>query len=153
MDHRCKFFTSSGMRLDSKFSATFDRLLGYRPEVVFVILGGSDIHPACSVMGIVSSLISVRQRLLDRGAKRVFISGIEARGKTLGLTPKVYTKIRRSIHKKLSKILGSDFVDLNKVWHFPVQYDQNDLVHPGAKEGGCASLLGLIHRCLHAGLK
>lgn len=119
------------------------------PDVAFLILGGNDVHYRSSVDAIVDRLKGVVTKLRSLGVRRVFVASIIERGSfwaSTGLTKEKFNKTRRFINKKLSKLMGPDFIDVGKKIKFPRQYD-DDLVHPGARQGGLFLLKKLIERC------
>ena len=146
--HTHMFIGRDEMRVDHKFEEAFAQLRKFRPDAVFVILGGNDIGGTTSPADLAYALMNVRSRMLELGAKVVLFGSVERRLKTCGVTPHAYDKVRRKVNKKLRKFLKKCYVDLNKKWKFPRQY-ASDGVHPSTgPKGGCASLLRLVRSCL-----
>ncbi|KAL4218113.1 hypothetical protein ACF0H5_022849 [Mactra antiquata] len=50
-----------------------------------------------------------------------------------------FDKIRKSMNMKMRRFLGSDFVSLSNKILYPKHFDQ-DLLHPGVKQGGMLKL-------------
>jgi len=143
-----QFIGRSGMRMDKKFDGAFKELVAFDPDVCFLIIAGNDIKKSSTPLDIALKVMAVRRKMMDAGIKKVIVGSIEMRGRTRGIAPCVYNKIRRKANKKLLGFLGRWCVDLNKVWKFPSHYAADE-VHPSAtKNGGCKKLLKLIHGCL-----
>lgn len=105
---------------------------------VFVNLGGNSIHARCKPGDIYFDIIEIVERLYQAGVERVFVASIIERGRFpswTGLNISSFNKVRRAVNKKLKHHLKADFVEVDKRLIYPRHYDQ-DLVHPGSKEGG-----------------
>lgn len=146
---RCRFFGKSGMSTQRKFKDCFDDLQKYRPDVVFINLGGNDITKRTVANHLKNRILDIVDKLYLSGVRKVFVASIIERGsfpRFTGLTRSKFNKIRRSVNRKLRKELGPSFIDVAQKIKYPRHYD-GDLVHPGSREGGLYLLKKLIERC------
>ena len=148
----CRFFGVSGMSKRRKIQDKFDELKHYRPDVVFMNLGGNDITESTDIQNLVKRLKNIVRELYENGTTKVFFATVIERGsfpEWTGLTRRRFNKIRHALNKKLRTELGTDLVDVGKKIKYPRHYN-NDLVHPGHHQGGMYLLDRLIVRCFDA---
>ena len=134
------------MSTSRKIDLMFDNLKKYRPDVVFINLGGNDMRKPTDIDKLVEKLKDIVDELYYNGVSRIFVTSIIERGrfpKFTCLDKKTFDKIRRSVNKKLRAALGPDLVDVGKKIKYPRHYD-SDLVHPGRDEGGLYLLKKLL---------
>ena len=111
MSGLCRFFCRSGMSTTRKYTDKHRDLLNYRPDVVFLVLGGNDIRWDSNVDDIVKILTNIVNELYSAGVNKVYIGTIAARGSVPSFTSlnrAKFNKIRRGINRKLRKELGPD---------------------------------------------
>lgn len=145
----CRFFGKAGMSTTKKFRETFEQMLRFQPDVVFINLDGNDLSASSSVEAVVNRLKRIFDQLRQSGVRQIFVASIIERGSfwaSTGLTRQKFNKIRRSINNKLRQLLGPDFIDMGKKMRYPRHYDE-DLVHPGARQGGMAVMQRIIKEC------
>ena len=148
----CRFFGVSGMSTGRKFQDKFDELKHYRPDVVFMNLGGNDITESTDIQNLVKRLKNIVRELYENGTTKVFVATVIERGsfpEWTGLTRPRFNKIRHALNKKLRTELGTDLVDVGKKIKYP-RHNNNDLVHPEHHQGGMYLLDRLIVRCFDA---
>ena len=148
----CRFFGVSGMSTRRKFQNKFDEMKHYRPDVVFMNLGGNDITESTDIQNLVKRLKNIVKELYENGITKVFVATVIERGsfpEWTGLTRPIFNKIRHALNKKLRTELGTDLVDVGKKIKYQRHYN-NDLVHPGYHQGGMYLLDRLIVRCFNA---
>lgn len=133
----CRFFGKGGMRSDRIPQDILQELIDYRPDIVFIHLGGNDISTTSNPQDIFDRLAALVDQLKFCGAKHVLVAEVITRGqfrKSPGLTKLDFDVQRLKINRLLRKKLGGMFVHFNYEVLFPVDYD-NDLVHIGAGRG------------------
>ena len=143
----CRFFGVSSMSTRRKFQDKFDEMKHYRPDVVFMNLGGNDITESTDTQNLVKRLKNIVKELHENGTTTVIERG--SFSEWTGLTRPIFNKIRHALNKKLRTELGTDLVDVGEKIKYPRHYN-NDLVHPGYHQGGMYLLDRLIVRCLDA---
>ena len=134
----CCFFCVSGMATRRKFQDKFDEMKRYRPDVVFMNLGGNDITESTDIQILVKRLKNIVKELNENGITKVFVATVIERGsfpEWTGLTRPIFNRIRHALNKKLRTELGTDLVDVGKKIKYQRHYN-NDLVHPGYHQGG-----------------
>ena len=135
-----------------KFQDKLDEMKHYRPDVVFMNLGGNDITESTDIQNPVKRLKNIVKELYETGITKVFVATIIERGsfqEWTGLTRPIFNKIRHALNKKLRTELGTDLVDVGKKIKYHRHYN-NDLVHTGYHQGGMYLLDRLIVRCFDA---
>ena len=148
----CPFFGVSGMSTRRKFQDMFDEMKHYRPDVVFMNLGGNDITESTDIQNLVKRLKDIVKELYENGITKVFVATVIEQSsfpEWTGLTRPIFSKIRHALNKKLRTELGTDLVDVRKKIKYHRHYN-NDLVHPGYHQGGMYLLDRLIVRCFDA---
>ena len=60
----CRFFGVSGMSTRRKFQDKFDEMKHYRPDVVFMNIGGNDITESTDIQNLVKRLKNIVKELL-----------------------------------------------------------------------------------------
>ena len=63
----CRFFGVSGMSTRRKFQDKFDEMKHYRPDVVFMNLGGNDITESTDIQNLVKRLKNIVKELYENG--------------------------------------------------------------------------------------
>ena len=63
----CRFFGVSGMSTRSKFQDKFDEMKHYRPDVVFMNLGGNDITESTDIQNLVKRLKNIVKEQYENG--------------------------------------------------------------------------------------
>ena len=91
----CRFFGVSGMSTRRKFQDKFNEMKHYRPDVVFMNLGGNDIT---------SRILLSDSRILSKNCMRMVLLKSSS-------PPSL---IRHALNKKLRTELGTDLVDVGK---------------------------------------
>ena len=89
----------------------------YRPDVVFMNLGGNDITKSTDIQNLVKRLKNIFKELYENGITKVFVATVIERGsfpEWTGLTRPVFIKIRHALNKKLRTELGTDLDDVGK---------------------------------------
>lgn len=145
----CRFFGKSGMTTTRKFQETFEQMLNYQPDVVFINLAGNEVNSGTSVELVVHRLNLIIEQLRSSGVQKIFVASIVERGSfwaSTGMTRPKFNRIRRAINRKLRELLGSDFIDMGKKLRYPRHYD-DDLIHPGARQGGMSVMHRMIKKC------
>ena len=124
----CRFYGVGGMRADNPHEGLLREMLCFKPNALFICLGGNDITADCStkeifdkIVGIVSDAKSV--------AEHVYICEIMTRGifRATGLRKKEFDKKRRLLNRYLRKTYGQYFVTFSDI-RYPTHYDK-DRVH------------------------
>ena len=129
----CLFFGVSGMSTRRKFQDKFDEMKHYRPDVLFMNLGGNDITESTDIQNLVKRLKNIVKKLYENGITKVFVATVIERGsfpEWTGLTRPIFNKIRHALNKKLRTELDTDLVDVRKKIKYH-RHHNNDLVHPG----------------------
>lgn len=125
-----RFFGKGGMRADRIPSVIFSELLSFRPDVVFLQLGGNDISDNCVPNEILKNITNCVNELRNSGVQRVFVGEILQRGdfrKAPGLDIIRFDRIRKVINKKLQKLFKDEFIVFPKL-KYPRDY-LDDKVH------------------------
>ena len=113
----------------------------YRPDVVFMNLGGNDLTESTDIQNLVKQLTNIVKELYENGITKVFVATVIERSsfpEWTGLTRPIFNKIRHALNKKLRTELGTDLVDVGKKIKYHRHYNI-DLVHPEYHQGGIAS--------------
>ena len=129
---------------EENFQDKFDKMKHYRPDVVFMNLGGNDITESTDIQNLVKRLKNIVKELYENGITKVFVATVIERGsfpEWTGLTRPIFNKIRHALNEKLRTELGTDLVDVGKKIKYHRHYN-NDLVHPRYHQGGMY-LLGI----------
>ena len=63
----CRFFGISGMSTRRKFQDKFDEMKHYRPDVVFMNLGGNDITESTDIQNLVKRLKNIVKEPYENG--------------------------------------------------------------------------------------
>ena len=63
----CRFFGVSGMSARRKFQDKFDEMKHYRPDVVFMNLGGNDITESTGIQNLVKRLKNIVKEPYENG--------------------------------------------------------------------------------------
>ena len=95
----------------------FDEMKHYRPDVVFMNLGGNNIKESTGIQNLVKQLKNIVKELYENGITKVFVATVIERGyfpELTGLTRSIFNKIRHALNKKLRTELGTDLVDVGK---------------------------------------
>lgn len=123
------FFGLGGMKIASISIPKYTKLLNFKPNYVFIQLGGNDINSDCVPRDIYEKIVGCVDHLYLNGGKRVYVGEILRRGhfKDSKMTTTQFNRIRRTINKLLKKRLGSDFILFPDI-HFPTDYCK-DSVH------------------------
>ena len=111
------------MSTSRKIDLMFDNLKKYRPDVVFINLGGNDMRKPTDIDKLVEKLKDIVDELYYNGVSRIFVTSIIECGrfpKFTCLDKKTFDKIRRSVNKKLRAALGPDLVDVGKKTRGPM---------------------------------
>ena len=96
---RSRFFGVSGMSTTRKFKFMFKELKKYRPDVVFMNLGGNDITWSTDIDKLVKRITNIVEELYLHGVRRIFVASIIERGdfpRFTGLDNERFNKIRRT---------------------------------------------------------
>ena len=67
----CRFFGVSGMSTRRKFQDKFNEMKHYRPDVVFMNLGGNDITESTDIQNLVKRLKNIVKELYENGTIKV----------------------------------------------------------------------------------
>lgn len=121
----------------------------FKPDIVFVCLGGNDIDADSSPKTIVKDIKKLIDELISVGVKRVLVSEVLERGnftKAPGLTKTSFDAQRKSINQTMKRKLKNNFVPFPEI-HFPVDYT-SDLVH--FNESGLLKQFHRVKRALMA---
>ena len=92
----CRFFGVSGMSTRREFQDKLDEMKHYRPDVVFMNLGGNDITESTDIQNLVKRLKNIVKELYENGITQVFIATVIGRGsfpEWTGLTRPIFNKI------------------------------------------------------------
>ena len=68
----CRFFGVSGTSTRRKFQDKFNEMKHYRPDVVFMNLGGNDITESTDIQNLVKRLKNIVKELYENGTIKVF---------------------------------------------------------------------------------
>lgn len=126
------FFGQGGMTAGSLFTSPryrrcLDELVAFRPNIVYVCLGGNDISSRSSPGKIVYDILKIYNFLSSCGVRTILIQSIVPRGSFRGeLTGHIFDKQRRSVNTRLKTILKESFLEFGI--SFPNNY-LSDLVH------------------------
>ena len=82
-----------------KFQDKFNEMKHYRPDVVFMNLGGNDITESTDIQNLVKRLKNIVKELYENGTIKFFVA---------------MSLIRHALNKKLRTELGTDLVDVGK---------------------------------------
>ena len=148
----CRFFGVSGMSTRRKFQDKFDEMKHYRPDVVFMNLGGNNITESTDIQNLVKRLKNIVKELYENGITKVFVATVNEQAsfpEWTSLTRLIFNKIRHALNKKLRTELGTDLVDVGKKIKYHRHYN-DDLVHPGYHQGDMYLLHRLLVRCFDA---
>ena len=77
---RCRFFGVPGMSTTRKFDYKFKELKRYRPDVIFINLGGNDITKSTDVDMLVKRITQIVEELYLDGLRRIFVASTIERG-------------------------------------------------------------------------
>ena len=141
----CRFLGVSGMSTRRKLQDKFDEMKHYRPDVVFMNLGGNDITESTDIHNLVKRLKNIVKELYENGTTKVFVATVIERGsfpEWTGLATPIFNKIRHALNKKLRTELGTELIDVGKKMKYHRHYN-NDLVHPGYQQEACTSSTNL----------
>ena len=123
-----RFYGVGGMNFEN-FSETFDDLKLFKPDAVFINLGGNSIMTTSKPSELAENLINIVNELKKDGVKKVYVAEITERGKfkPKNLEKKCVDGQRKKINKILRAKYGNDFIVLRDI-----KYDRDystDLVH------------------------
>lgn len=146
-----KWFGLSGIRIQVFPRPVFSSIVSFKPDCVFVHMGGNDITTSTTPRDVSDRLLKFRERLLDCGVKRVYMAEILPRGDfsrspDQHLDKAIFDRKRKKINNFLKSALGQYFVSFKDI-KFPEDYD-SDMVHLGTmtKENRASGMTRYFHR-------
>ena len=99
--HYRNFFTPGATVTSIQTSSVWERLIAYKPELTFLLIGGNDITPESSPRNIARSIIAVAKRIKDETGGEICILTIERRPNPCGVSFFRYNQQRNSINRFL----------------------------------------------------
>lgn len=129
-----RWFGVPGLRCDSLSEEMWRRILTYKPDCLFLHVGGNDITTTTSPNDVVRKIMDIYCNLKDSGVKSVFVAEVLTRGDfsrspDKDLTKVIFDKKRKKINTLLKSQLGHQFVVFKDI-KYPRDF-HGDLVHLG----------------------
>ena len=112
-------------------NVALSNLVEFSPNMTFMLLGGNDIHAACSPRQIVTEMECLTQKIMESTGGIVRWAQIEDRTKVRGMEPDQYVKIKKGIYR----ICGRSLLMGERMFRLPYNVSElDDGVHPN-KDG------------------
>lgn len=123
-----RFFGVGGMNFDN-YSKVFKEVKLFRPDAVFINLGGNSISTDTKSNELSEKLCELVEELKENGVKKVYVAEITTRGKfkPTNLDKKCFDGQQTKINKILRKKYGDDFIVFGDI-KYHRDYS-TDLVH------------------------
>ena len=126
-----RFYGIGGLNLDN-YSNTLDKLILFRPDAVFISLGGNSINSKTKPKQLATKFKTIIEKLKSNGVKQVYVAEFTERGDFRD--PLLDKEGFEDQRKKLNKIFRKEFRNfiVFRDIRFPSDYDI-DLVHYNPK--------------------
>ena len=98
-----QFCLPGGKVATIKEKPVWEKLLSYKPDLTFVILGGNDISRTCDVHHLALALQDLVKEIEDRTGGYCYVVSIESRTHPRGMTPEDYNKCKNGLNARLRR--------------------------------------------------
>ncbi|KAK3106075.1 hypothetical protein FSP39_013365 [Pinctada imbricata] len=147
------FWGRGGMKTDNIPEEIWEEIADFKPNCIFMHIGGNDISATVNPRDVAKRILDIRDSLIEKGVKTVFVGEIVRRRPsqkyTPGLTAQEFDRLRKIVNSALKKRLGKNLIRFKDI-SFPNDYC-DDLIHfSDKKTGRCGIEKYMFHvrRCL-----
>lgn len=107
-----KFSVSGAKAENFALQSKFRESLLYKPDIVFLLLGGNDISRTCTPLSIANNIRKIQDKYYQNGASRIYVFEIMPRTKPRGLHPDQFSRTKSGVNLRLRRKIREDLICL-----------------------------------------